>query len=46
MSNHFMLSMSVNVLVICFEMLTILPSVDDDWFICPYCGELDLDTTS
>jgi hypothetical protein len=45
MSNHFMLSMSVKVLAISFKIFTILSSVDDDWFIRPYWGELELDAT-
>jgi hypothetical protein len=34
--------MSFKVLVISFKTLTILSSVDDDWFIRPYWGELEL----
>ena len=46
MSNHFTLSMSVKVLVVSFKILTVLSSVDDDWFIHPHWGELELDATS
>jgi hypothetical protein len=46
MSNHYMSSMSVKVLVISFKILTILSSGDDDWFIHPYWGELKLSYTS
>ena len=43
MSNHFTLSMSVKVLVVSFKTLTVLSSVDDNWFIHPHWGELELD---
>ena len=42
MANHFMLSV-LKVPVISFEILTIQSSVDVDWFIYPYRGELELD---
>ena len=45
MANHFMLSM-LKVPVISFEILTIQSSVNVDWFIRSYRGELELDVTS
>ena len=43
MSNHFMLSMSVRVLVIPLGILTVISfSIDDDWLIRPHRGELEL----
>jgi len=42
MTNHFTMSMSVKVLVISVRVLTTLFSVNDNWFIRPNWGELEL----